>query len=90
MRGQKIEIAEYKQQVLDCGQNIVGFLNFLTFFSVTCSQIWLSPLVDNRQTSQIRKIKTLHKGFLLKKSLLEMHCKYLLHTAIAAAAAQEL
>jgi hypothetical protein len=89
MKGQKIEIAEYKQQVLDCGQNLVGFLNFLTFFFVTCSQIWLSPLVDNRQTSQIRKIKHC-TGFLLKKSLLEMHCKYLLHTAIAAAAAQEL
>jgi len=28
-------------------------------------------------------------GYLLKKSLLEMHCEYLLHTAIAAAA-QEL
>jgi hypothetical protein len=32
MRGQKFEIAVYKQQVLDCGKYIVGFLNFPTFF----------------------------------------------------------
>jgi hypothetical protein len=49
-------ITIFTQQVPAGRQNVVNVLNFL-LSSLTCSQIWLIPLVDDCQCGYITKLK---------------------------------
>jgi hypothetical protein len=58
-------MAIFRQWVLAGCQNIAGFLKFSLLLFLTCSQIWLLPLVHDGQCggyiTKLEKQKTLHK-----------------------------